>query len=263
MLIPLLEMSKLGSIKLNGQLCYIDFKKDDESKFDHIHIIQGRKNIDLGSFSLKKDKNLQVPPQYIIDFLNQNNYFDKIMKYMISKGLEINLYVEGINRESSLKLLDKLLQKYLKIDEEVSNKLKDKIRVKVKFGEGLKEKQLALKVYNKDRTVLFYRGNNQRYLFYKVNNYYLYTELTKEDVKELNLKDNSFSRDKEIDISNILYSHAINQDLLISINGVQRFANEEEINSIETRIKFIPDNESDILFERLKLKKIFRISMVE
>ena len=185
------------------------------------------------------------------------------MKYMISKGLEINLYVEGINRESSLKLLDKLLQKYLKIDEEVSNKLKDKIRVKVKFGEGLKEKQLALKVYNKDRTVLFYRGNNQRYLFYKVNNYYLYTELTKEDVKELNLKDNSFSRDKEIDISNILYSHAINQDLLISINGVQRFANEEEINSIETRIKFIPDNESDILFERLKLKKIFRISMVE
>ena len=133
---------------------------------------------------------------------------------------------------------------------------RNKIEIKTKNN---RVKRLHAIAYDKTKTIMFYRGNNTHYLFYKIkNDLYIYCEISKSSTDRLCLNLDKFGnlQREPTDITDIFYNHALNDELyLIDNKGNQRKLTENEFNIyIKSKIIFIPDDSSDLKFEKLKFQ---------
>lgn len=131
-------------------------------------------------------------------------------------------------------------------------------------------KKLTLKVYNDNKTITFYRGNNKFYLFHKINDrQVLFIELSLEDRKLLNLINPKYLKNteiiskgiKEVSLSKIYDKHIEDNTLFIIINGnIENFdlSNPEHSFPSEIDMIFVPDKKSQKFLESLK-RKLFKL----
>ena len=166
MLIPVLEMANLGSIIIKGETYYIDFKRDDDSKPDHIHIMKG--SSDKGSFWISnrgrfrvkhiKDKSItsltgKEEGEDVCRLLNASDFIERLFKYMAKNSIRFHPFMEDSNRDSSE--LRNLIQKYYKV-------------VPIKFSEKGYRESISIFVSGKLKSLkcksLSSNGNSAHYI---------------------------------------------------------------------------------------------------